>query len=147
MLSVPKEIKGSVWMLSKNIQIVLRDRNCGHQESQGASRDSMVWYALRGNSHHRAVSPGAQCSSRTPSLSWETESHILHASWDWVYLLQPMARISWNFSFFVNKYYTKYLGSINCQANGFPFLLSQSLPTEMTAHTGNAFLTLTQGFC
>ena len=47
-------------MLSKNIQIVLRDRNCGHQESQGAKRGNMVWYALRDNSHPRAaVSQGA----------------------------------------------------------------------------------------
>ena len=65
-------------MLSKNIQIVLGDLNCCHQESQGANRGSMVWYALRDNSHHRAGSPGAQVTHL--ALSWETEAHILHSA-------------------------------------------------------------------
>ena len=124
-------------MVSKNIQIVLRDRHCGHQESQGASRDSMVCYALRGNSHHHAaVFPGSPVLKSHIQLCFgklSLISCILHHETEFHFATNGQNIMKFQL---LCQYYTKNLGSINCQANGFPFLFCHShCLLETIAHT------------
>ena len=74
--------KRAVWMLSQNIQIVFRNRNCGSQERRRANASNMMKLALRDKYLHCAssVSSGLLWPVRAPyqAESWETKAHSLY---------------------------------------------------------------------
>lgn len=136
--------KSFVWMLSQNIPIVFRDRNGGSQESHWTNAGSIVWHALRDSSHHGvgSVPSVPQGPSQAPHLaeSWKTKVHILHPETQFHFATDGRNIMKFQL---LGQCHTKYLWSVNCQANGFPFHVchNRCLP-EMISHAKKWILDL-----